>query len=246
MHKKTAYLMIVLSLVMLCDPCWGMGNRSAPTVNDLANNDAVQQGAGDAGGAIVKAGNAIMNPGYEALNNGFDNSRVQTAIKNGTNIAAAGTIIKASATAAPHVGWIATSAGTASTGDYSGAAIQAVNGATRTATVGYVGTAVGIWAGGKIGAMAGSWGGPLGAGAGFIIGCGAAWVGGKIWDAGIGKGAEALDQWDKNVKAETQYGGMGGRNVGRQNAQQVGRSSRPKPPRPSGGSKPGGRPCTCP
>lgn len=239
MNKIITFLMIVLSLTMLCEPCWAMGNRVTQQVNDLANNDGVQQAAGDAGGAIVQVGQNVMNPGYEQLNNGINNSRVQTAIQNGTNIAAAGTIIKASATAAPHVGWIATSAGTASTGDYSGAAIQAINGGARTVTIAHVGTTVGtaagVYVGGKLGAVAGSWAGPLGAGAGFIIGCGAAYIGGRIWDAGIGQGAEALDQWDKNVKADNKYGGT---RSGRNNAQQIRRTTRP--------TKPTKSPCTCP
>ena len=134
--------MIVLSLVMLCEPCWAMGNKAKQvqqTANDLGNNDAVQQAAGDLGEGIAKQGGKLIDQGYGYINNGINNSKTQQIVKTGTNIAAGGKILEWTGKGAPHVGWIATSAGTASTGDYSGAAIQAVNGGTRTVVVGAMG-----------------------------------------------------------------------------------------------------------
>lgn len=234
------------------------------TANDLGNNDAVQQGAGDLGEAIAKGGQSLVNQGYEAANNGATNANAQKIINTGTNIFAGGKTLEYAGKAAPHVGWVATSAGYAAEGQHKGAAIQAVNGVTRTVTIAKIGAAAasagGIWATGKLGALAGSWAGPLGAATGFVIGCGAAYVGGKIWDKTLGQGADALTQKAADMDAQSQYGadsqdggqassggggaGWDGGN-GRDNAQQTVRDNIPRPPVGSGSGGGGGGGCTC-
>lgn len=256
MHKKAVYLMMVLSVMLLCEPLWAMGNKAGggksaaqsavDTANSLGNNDAVQQAAGDAGEAIFKAGGKQFGDAIDYMNNGVNTDRVQNMAKNGTNIALGGKALELTGKAAPHVGWVATSAGRAAEGDYTGAAIEGANGAARTVIIGKLGTAAGtaggIWVAGKLGAVAGSWAGPLGAGAGFVIGMGAAYVGGKIWDSSIGKGADALDQKIKDCQSHSQYAGDPDRSGARQNVRQIQQGS--KPSRPAASSRPGG--CTCP
>ncbi len=259
MYNKMIYMMILLMLGTAYEPTWAMSSKPAAavksaansavnTANELGNNDAVQQAAGDAGQAVSNYGGKIINEGYGYINNGVDNGRVRNMINNGTNIAVGGKVVEWTGKAAPHVGWVATSAGRASTGDYSGAAIEGVNGAARTITVGKIGTAAGtaggIWVAGKLGAVAGSWAGPLGAGAGFIIGCGAAYLGGKIWDKTIGKGAHAIDQKVKDWEAERRYAGdPKNRKAAQQNARQAQRTAKPPRPQPS---KPGRCTGNCP
>ena len=197
--KIMTTLGLMAIMMSLSAPVLAMGNKqqdSSPgssvvsTANSLGNNDGVQQGAGDIGAAVAKGGQTLVNQGYEAANNGATNANAQKIINNGTNIFAGGKTLEYAGKAAPHVGWVATSAGYASEGQYKGAAVQAVNGVTRTVTVAKIGaaaaTAGGIWVAGKLGAVAGSAAGPLGTLGGFIIGCGAAYVGGKIWDSTVG------------------------------------------------------------
>ena len=210
-----------------------------------------------------KADKPLVNQGYEAANQGATNANSQAIVNNGVKVFTYGKAVEYTGKAAPHVGWAATSAGYAAEGQYKGAAIQAVNGCTRTVTVAKIGaaaaTAGGIWATGKLGALAGSWAGPLGAGTGFIIGCGAAYIGGKIWDKTIGEGADALTQkaadWDaQNRDADDPQdgqssGGGGGagwgadaaRDGARDTTTQQVRDNMPRPRPPTWGS--GGGDC---
>lgn len=216
----------------------GDGGGILTTANEIANNDAVQQAAGDVGDAIAKGGQSLVNDGWNrALNQGATQSNANKIIKTGTAIFAAGKTLAIAGKAAPHVGWVATTAGYASTGQYKGAAIQAVNGLTRTVTVSKIGAAAGtagaIWATGKLGALAGSWAGPLGTAAGFVIGCGVAYLGGKIWDKTIGAGADVLTQKAADWDAKSQYGGKRQSGWGRDGARGNARNNaRPSPPVP--------------
>lgn len=241
------------------------GGDVLDTANDVVGNDAVQQGGEIIGDAIAKGGQSLVNQAYQYGNQGVPYDKVKQMAQTGTNIYAAGQTLKTASQAGDHVGWVATSAGYAAEGQYKGAAIQAVNGVSRTVTVSAIGgaatTAATTWAAGKLGALAGSWAGPLGAGAGFIIGCGAAYIGGKIWDKTIGQGADALTQKAADYDAQSQYGGTsqtGGkpgmtdfdgqtvagetRDIGRDNAQQQVRDNI-RTSRPSGGGGGGSGGC---
>lgn len=212
--KTMTFLTLGAMMLSLSAPAMAMGNKpSTPkagstsgggsfirTANDIGNNDGVQQAAGDIGGAIAKGGQSLVNDAYQFGNQNpnIPSDKVQQMANTGTNVFAAGKTIEYAGKAAPHVGWMATSAGYAAEGQYKGAAIQAVNGAGRTLFV--------AWAGGKAGALIGSAGGPLGTAAGFILGVGAAYLGGKAWDASIGQGADALTQEAADWDAQSQYG----------------------------------------
>lgn len=236
MHKITV---ICSFLLALSGQTWAMGNKVVQAGNELGLNDGAQQAAGDIGAGVANYGKKLVDDAYNFGNQGVSDSKVKEMANAGTKVFGYGKAVEYTGKAAPHVGWAATSAGRAAEGDYTGAAIEGVNGATRAVTVAKIGTAAGtaggIWVAGKLGAMAGSWAGPLGAGAGFVIGCGAAYVGGKIWDHTIGAGAEALDQKVKDWNAERQY--AGDRDLQRQNAQQIRENS---PQRPTGGGSGGG------
>lgn len=272
MMKRTTICGLLAMTALLSAQVMAMGNRqpdSSPgssvvsTANSLGNNDAAQQATGDIGAAVAKGGQALVNQGYEAANQGATNANSQGIINNGVKVFTYGKAVEYTGKAAPHVGWVATSAGYAAEGQYKGAAVQAVNGVTRTVTVAKIGaaaaTAGGIWVSGKLGALAGSAAGPLGTLGGFIIGCGAAYVGGKIWDNTVGAGADALTQKTADWDAQSQYagdtqdgrssGGGGGSGWGDDNArdgardattQQV-RDNMPRPRPPTGGG--GGGDC---
>ncbi|MFZ5807036.1 MAG: hypothetical protein ACOY3I_07515 [Verrucomicrobiota bacterium] len=272
--NKIMLILIVIGMCTISPQSFAMGKRGQQAASDavdaanaLGNNDAAQQAAGDAGAAIAKGGQHLVDKAYDfGLNHGVPQDKVNEMANTGSKVFGYGKAIEYTGKGAPHVGWIATSAGRATEGDYSGAVIEGVNGVTRTTAVGAIGTAAGVWAGGKVGAMAGSWGGPLGAAAGFVIGCGAAWVGGQIWDSTIGAGANALDQRVHDWQSDSEFAGprhpsnrpenerpdSTTRNIGRNNAQQTTQNinrtiSRP-PSGGSGGGGGGGRPggCICP
>ncbi len=228
--KMMTFLAMGAMMLSLSAPAMAMGNKpSAPdagssgggggsfssTANDLGNNDGVQQAAGDLGAAIAKGGQALNDQAYQFGNQNpnIPYDKVKSMAQTGTNVYAGGKTLEYAGKAAPHVGWVATSAGYAAEGQYKGATVQAVNGVTRTVTVAKVGSAVatagGVWATGKLGAVAGSWAGPLGAATGFVLGVGAAYLGGKIWDATVGQGADALTQKAADYDAQSQYGGTG-------------------------------------
>ena len=236
--RKTIALIAIFSMLAVT-PCqtWAMGNRTAnnavDTANSVGNNDAAQQAAGDIGAKVAEVGSKFIDRSYELGRNSpnISNAQVNQMAGTGTSVWVGGKAVELGGKAAPHVGWMASAGGRAYEGDYSGAALEATNGAARTTVVGYVGTGVGIWAGGKIGAMAGSWGGPVGAFCGFVIGVGSAYTMGLIWDNGIGKGKDKFDQWDKDMDAQNQYGGQ--RRNQRQNVKQIRRNVPPPSRGPS-------------
>lgn len=218
--KKFFIFLVCVSLLLPAGDILAMGGKSGASkaasnavskVNELGNNDALQEAGGRAGEGFANIGSNQVNQAWNYTDStGNLTKPAQQMANNGVRIFATGKAIEYGSKAAPHVGWVATSAGRAYEGDYSGAAVDGANGLGRTLTVAKIGTAAGtaggIWVAGKLGAVAGSWAGPLGAGAGFIIGCGAAYVGGKIWDKTVGKGADALDQKIQDWKAEGKYG----------------------------------------
>jgi len=229
-------LIFILCLTLPTAQCLAMGgggnaasNAAGNLVNQAntaGNDDTVQEAAGRAGEAIGNFGSNQYNAAWQHTNStGNLTARAQNMANTGVKIAMTGKAVEYTAKAAPHVAWVSTSAGYASTGDYEGATLEAVNGGTRTVVVAHVATAAGVWAGGKVGALCGSWGGPLGAFAGFVVGCGAAYIGGKVWDAGIGKGKDALGQKISDWKAESRYGGTGGRGNQRANARNNARNA---------------------
>jgi len=228
-------MIFILCLTLPTAQCLAMswGSKASKTAgnlvqkaNEAGNDDTYQEAAGRIGDAAQKFGNNQFVEAHKYTNSaGKLTARAQNMANRGKDIATRGGGLAAAAKAAPHVAWVSSSAGYASTGDYEGATLEAVNGGTRTVVVAHVATAAGIWAGGKVGAMFGSWGGPLGAFAGFVVGCGTAYVGGKVWDAGIGKGKDALGQKISDWKAESRYGGTGGRGNQRGNARNNARNA---------------------
>lgn len=230
--KTMKIICVGIVLAAFSSACWAMGNKVQPQsptasggssgsfadsasnlANQIGTNDAVQQMAGDLGEATAKGGQMLANDAWSRhFNQGATQANTNNMLNNATNVYAAGKTVEYAGKAAPHVGWVATSAGRAAEGDYTGAAIEGVNGCGRTVFVSKVGTgvgtAVGVWAGAKLGALAGSWAGPLGAGAGFIVGAGAAYVAGWGWDNTIGAGTDALDQKIADWNAHSQYAGQ--------------------------------------
>lgn len=187
----------------------GQGGGAVSTANALGNNDAVQQGTGDIGKGIKTFGQWFNADNAKFANTSVPDSKMNQIMQTGDRIIKAGGNIDKAASAAPHVAWIATSAGYAAEGDYKGAAVQAANGAGRTTFVSWAGAAAGAWAGGKAGALAGSFGGPAGAAVGFIAGVGVAYVAGWGWDKTVGQGAEAVHDMILEHDAQSQYGGTG-------------------------------------
>ena len=193
--KTTGMVVLIAAMLSITASVQAMGNRSQESSpgssvmsagNTLGNNDGLQQAAGDIGAGIAEGGKTLANQAWDRhLNAGATQANTQRAVDTATRVFGYGKAVEYAGKAAPHVGWVATSAGHASTGDYTGAAIQGVNGCARTVAVAKIGTvagtAGGIWVAGKIGATAGSLAGPLGTLGGFVIGVGSAYVGGKIW-----------------------------------------------------------------
>jgi len=232
-------LIFILCLTLPTAQCLaiGWGSKASKAAgnliqkaNEAGNNDTVQEASGRVGEAVGNAGSGQYNSSWQHTDSaGQLTPKAQNMADTGIKVAMTGKAVEYTAKAAPHVAWASTSAGYVSAGDYEGATLEAVNGGTRTVVVGYMGktagTAVGVWVTGKIGLLYGSWGGPLGALAGFVIGCGAAYLGGEVWDKGIGKGKDALGQKISDWKAEAQYGGTGGRGPDRANARNNSRNA---------------------
>jgi hypothetical protein len=271
---KTMTILALLSMMLsLSAPAIAMSNRSqesspgssvVSTANSLGTNDGLQQAAGDLGAGAANIGKGLVNDAYErGLNQGATDANVKQMANTGAKVFGYGKAVEYAGKAAPHVGWVATTAGHVAEKDYTGAAIQGINGCTRTVAVAKIGTvagtAGGIWVAGKLGAVAGSAAGPLGTLGGFLIGVGAAYVGGKVWDKTIGAGADAVDQKVKDWQAHSQYagdphdgessGGGGGagwgadaaRDGARDTTTQQVRDNMPRPRPPTGGS--GGGDC---
>ncbi len=143
----------------------------------------------------------------------FSDEQARRLADKGAQATRAGEILEKGGKAISHAEWISKTAGRAYEKDYSGAAIEGVNGFSRTVATGAMakkaGVASGVWIAGKAGAKFGALGGPVGALGGFVIGVGVGYVGGKIWDWTIGSGAQALDQKIGDWEARRKYLGPG-------------------------------------
>jgi len=179
----------------------GFVDSSVRTLNNAGNNDAMQEGVSRIGEGISKGGQRLVNQayGYGLTNPNIPGSKVDAMVKTGVRVFANGKAIEYVAKAAPHVGWMASTAGKLDAGDRTGAAITATNGLARTVAIGWAGAAAGTAVVGTSVAAA-----PVALG--FVVACGAAYTAGKIWDYTIGYGADVLDQKVHNLKAELAYG----------------------------------------
>ena len=213
-------------------------NSTVDTANRIGNDDKYQEFFGRVGKLIEEGGRYLMRQGWKGYTQISWRQRndllkiSREIIKTGKTVIVNGKRIAKAAEIAPHVGWLATTAGNFAEGNYKGGLVQAVNGCARTVTLslaaGAAGTSatVAAHAGvfyicGKIGAVGGSWAGPVGIAAGFVIGIGVAYVGGKIWDATLGKGANCLDQKFNDWKKEGLLGDAESIRISQQRAEEA-------------------------
>ena len=188
----------------------GLVDSSVRILNDAGNNDGLQEVVSRAGGGIAKGGQGLVD---QAIKHGLKNpnipgSKVDSMVKTGVRIFVNGKVIENAAKVAPHVGWIASTAGKLDAGDRTGAAITATNGLGRTVIVGWVAGTLGTAAAGAVAV-----GGTVAAAPvalGVAVGVGVAVAGGIIWDSTIGYGFDALDQNIHDIQAKELYGSTKG------------------------------------
>ncbi len=184
----------------------GWVDATVNTANNAGNNDGLQQLFSDTGKEIAKTGQHIVNKAVEfgQQNPNLPGSNVDSVVKTGVRVISNGKVIENVAILAPHVAWIASTAGKLDAGDRTGAVITATNGLGRTIAVGWVAGTLGTLATGAVATGAAVTAGPIALG--FVVGCGVAYGAGKIWDYTIGSGAEVLDQKVHDLKAGLSYG----------------------------------------
>ncbi|MCD6532634.1 MAG: hypothetical protein J7L25_00980, partial [Deltaproteobacteria bacterium] len=219
MKNLIIYILCAFLVMAPTVQSWAVTTNSiVDTANRIGNDDKYQEFLGRVGQLIEEGGRYFMRQGWKGYtqiawrqkSNLLKISR--EIVKTGKTVIVNGKRIAYAAGKAPHVGWIATTAGNFAEGNYKGGTVQAINGCARTLVVGFAAGVAGTSATvaahasifyicGKIGAVGGSWAGPVGIAAGFVIGIGVAYVGGTIWDLTIGKGTNWLDQkfndWEK-------------------------------------------------
>jgi len=219
-------------------------STSETVVKELAV-DTGKESIGVIGEGLKRRGGEMTSDAFRSGHGpAFGSEDARRLADEGLRTTRIGEIVDKGGTAISHAEWVSSAAGRAYEEDYAGAAIEGVNGFSRTVATGAAGKAAGqaagIWIAAKVGAQFGAIGGPVGLVGGFVIGVGVGYLGGKLWDYTIGSGAKALDQKVADWQARRQYLGTGSRGGGQSSGGGGGARVGTGLPHPDGGG--GGAP----